>query len=162
MRVGGTEEQIIQRASDWCTDVARVGCVLCQVAGMPARLVYLADIGKAYSGHAIIEAFYSGRWGAVDSSTGVIYSHRDGRPAGTWELMRDPALLAAHARPGATYTNAGQFSAAAIVNYSVADRDAYDYSVSGLNDYYRSILAQSARGWPAGLRWLHDEDKAAE
>ena len=32
MRFGGTEEEIIVRGSDWCTDVARVGCALCQVA----------------------------------------------------------------------------------------------------------------------------------
>ncbi|MCY3737030.1 MAG: hypothetical protein OXG13_11545 [Gemmatimonadaceae bacterium] len=28
MRFGGTEEEIIERGSDWCTDVARVGCAL--------------------------------------------------------------------------------------------------------------------------------------
>jgi transglutaminase-like putative cysteine protease len=39
IRLGGTEEEIIDRGSDWCTDVARVACVLCQVAGLPARLV---------------------------------------------------------------------------------------------------------------------------
>lgn len=66
MRIGGTEEEIIRRGSDWCTDVARVGCVLCQVAGLPARLVYLADTTQAYSGHVIIEVYRGGLWGAVD------------------------------------------------------------------------------------------------
>ena len=28
MRFGGTEEEIIERGSDWCTDVARAGCAL--------------------------------------------------------------------------------------------------------------------------------------
>jgi len=32
--VGGTEEEIVRRGSDWCSDVARVGCALCQVAGL--------------------------------------------------------------------------------------------------------------------------------
>ena len=43
LRFGGTEEDIISRGSDWCTDVARVACVLCQVVGVPARIVNLYD-----------------------------------------------------------------------------------------------------------------------
>ncbi|HUU42554.1 MAG TPA: hypothetical protein VMX57_02180 [Planctomycetota bacterium] len=39
MRLGGTEEEILRRGSDWCTDVARVGCILCQVADVPSRHV---------------------------------------------------------------------------------------------------------------------------
>jgi hypothetical protein len=35
----------------------------------------------------------------------------------------------------------------------------YDYPVSSMNDYYRSILERSLQGWPGGLRWLHEEDK---
>jgi len=158
MRIGGTEEQIIERGSDWCTDVARVGCILCQVAGVPARIVNLADTERPYSGHVIIEAYRSGTWGAVDTSINVLYRRPDGKPATTWELMNDPPLVEAHARPGAIYSRPGQFRAAAIVNYLVADSGRYDYTVSGVNAYYRSILEQSKQGWPGGLRWLHGED----
>ena len=51
MRFGGTEEQIIARCSDWCTHIARVACVMCQVAGVPARLVSLFNLSQVYSGH---------------------------------------------------------------------------------------------------------------
>ncbi|MGH2369879.1 MAG: transglutaminase-like domain-containing protein, partial [Chloroflexota bacterium] len=88
MVLGGTEEQIIERRSDWCTDLARVACVLCQDAGMPARLVYLADTRRAYGAHAIIEAYRGAAWGALDPTTGVVYRHPDGRPASTWDLQR--------------------------------------------------------------------------
>ena len=44
--LGGTEEEILNRGSDWCTDVARVGCVLCQIARLPSRLVNLFDTGS--------------------------------------------------------------------------------------------------------------------
>jgi hypothetical protein len=71
--------------------------------------------------------------------------------------MREPALVEAG---GGFYSQPEQFRAAAIANYSVADRDGYDYTVSGVNDTYRSILTESARGWPGGLRWLHGEDAA--
>jgi transglutaminase-like putative cysteine protease len=157
MRVGGTEEEILSRGSDWCTDVARVACVLAQVAGLPARIVNLFDTAHAYSGHVIIEAFRGGTWGAADSSTGVVYRHSAGRPATTWELMRTPELIERHS---GFYSTPDQFRAAAVVNYLVADRAAYDYTVAGVNAYCRSILENAARGWPGGLRWLHGEDKS--
>jgi len=159
MVVGGTEEEIIARGSDWCVNVARVACALCQLVGIPARLVYLCNSVQAYCGHAIIEAHRQGTWGAVDSSTNVVYRHGDGKPATTWDLMNEPGLTGAHRRPGAAYTHPDQFKAAAVVNYFVWDRTRYDYTVSGINDYYRSILEMANRNWPGGLRWLHGEDR---
>lgn len=159
MRIGGTEEQIIARGSDWCTDVARVGCILYQVAGLPARLVFLADTARAYSGHAIVEVYRDERWGAVDTSTAVVYTGDDGRPATTWRLMNDPSLIQANAVEGACYSTPGQFRSAAIANYFVGSHDGCDYTVTGLDAYYRSILEQSDKGWPGGLRWLHGEER---
>ncbi|MCL4545163.1 MAG: hypothetical protein M1118_11300 [Chloroflexi bacterium] len=159
LRLGGTEEEIIARGSDWCTDLARVACALCQVAGLPARLVSLADTARAYSGHDIIEVYRDGAWGAVDPTTDVVYRHGDGAPASTWEIQRDPSLLVAHQRGDETpCSTPDQFRAAAVVDYGIWERERYDYTVSGLNDYYRAILEQANRGWPGGLRWLHEED----
>ncbi len=158
MRFGGTEEEIIQRGSDWCADVARVGCALCQVAGFPARLVILIDTEKAYSGHVIIEVHRAGVWGAVDPEMNVIYRHRRGRPASIWELMNDPDLIERHWRGESTlYTTFDQFRGAAISNYFIWRWREYDYTVSEINNYYRSILEMSIKGWPGGLRWLHRE-----
>ena len=100
-----------------------------------------------------------GRWGAVDAATAVAYRDASGRPAATWELMRDPALVVANAPRAQHYSTPDQFRAAAAANYSAADRADYDYTVSRLNAYCRSILEQSERSWPGGLRWLHGEDK---
>lgn len=69
-----------------------------------------------------------------------------------------PGPSLAHQRGGAPYTFPEQFATAAIATYAVADADSYDYTTSGVNAYYRSILAQAAKGWPGGLRWLHGED----
>ncbi|MBI3946989.1 MAG: hypothetical protein HY321_13780 [Armatimonadetes bacterium] len=155
-RLGGLEEEIIRRGSDWCTDVARAACALCQVAGIPARLVCLADTARAYCGHAIIEAARSGVWGAADPSTAVVYRLPGGRPASTWDLMSSPDLIEAHCRAtGGFYTTPGQFRAGAIAEYAIWKRREYDYTVSALNEYYRTILEMSAAGWPGGLRWLH-------
>ena len=158
MRFGGTEEEIIQRGSDWCADVARVGCALCQVAGFPARLVTLIDTEKAYSGHVIIEVHRAGVWGAVDPEMNVIYRHRGGRPASVWELMNDLDLIEHHYRGKPSLYRNGQFRSAAISNYFIWRWREYDYTVSEINNYYRSILEMSTKGWPGELRRLHGED----
>ncbi len=156
---GGTEEEIITRGSDWCPDVARVGCVLCQVAGFPSRMVYLIDPDKAYSGHAIIEVYRAKVWGAVDTLTNVVYRHSTGEPASTWDLMNNPQLIECHWRGESTpYTTVDQFREAAVSNCFVWRWWDYDYTVSRINDYYRSILEMSDQGWPGGLRWLRGED----
>jgi hypothetical protein len=160
MRIGGKEEEIIERKSDWCTDVARVACVLCQVDGFPCRIVNLFDLDHAYSGHVIVETRRAGRWGALDSSTGIVYRAADGLPASVWDLMNNPGLVEEHRkRPGACYTRSEQFRAAGIANYFVWDSLRYDYTVAGMNEYYFSILSMSTKGWPGGLRWLHGENE---
>jgi hypothetical protein len=160
MHLGGTEEEIIRRGSDWCTDVARVACVLCQIAGFPSRIVNLFDLSHAYCGHVIIEVYRGGEWGALDSSTGIVYRRMDGQPASVWELMQDADLIAAHCQdPRAFYTSVEQFQSAGIANYFCWDQERYDYTTSEVNEYYLSILEMSSRGWPGGLRWLYGEDE---
>ena len=158
MQVGGTEEEIIARGSDWCTDVARVACVLLQISGIPCRIVNLFDLDQAYSGHVIVEACRTGVWGAADSSAGVVYRKSDTMPVTVWELMNNPSLLEAYSVKAAGYARAGQFRAAGIANYYCWEHDRCGYTVSGINAYYRSILEMSNRGWPGGLRWLFGED----
>ena len=159
---GGTEEEIIARGSDFCTDVNRVACALFQVAGLPSRIVFLVDTHKAYSGHVIVEVYRHNSWGAVDGLTNVVYLGPDGRPATTWDLMSHPAWIARHYRGRSTFfTRRGQFRAAAVVNYRLGRKDDHDYSVSPVNSYYRSILTLSDRGWPGGIRWLHGEGDAS-
>ena len=159
-RVGGTEEEIIARGSDWCTDTGRVACALLQVAGLPSRMVFLADTHRAYSGHAIVETYRRERWGAVDPLTDVVYLSPDGLPATTWDLMVHPDWIDRHYRGRSTYfTRRGQFRTAAVSNYRLGRREEQDYSVTKVNPYYRSILRMSDRRWPGGLRWLHGEDR---
>ncbi len=158
MQFGGTEEAIISRGSEWCTDIARVACSLCQVAGVPSRIVNLYNTKQAYSGHVIIEAYRQRKWGAVDSSTAVVYRHSDGTPASTWDLMNQPSLIERHQSPSAHCTWVDQFTGADIANYFAWQSKAYDYTLSGINDYCYPILEMSSQGWPGGLRWLHGED----
>ena len=97
----------------------------------------------------------NGVWGTADPVNGVAYRQPDGTPATTWELMQELKLIEAN-WTGRTsfYPDPGRFMGAAIVNYVVWEYDKYDYTVSGLNGYSRSILKMSTKGWPGGLRWL--------
>ena len=160
MLLGGTEEEIIQRGTDWCTDLARVACLLSQIAGFPARIVHLYNLDQAYSGHVIVEINYRAKWGAMDSTTGIVYQQRDGTPASVWNLMNDRELVEGHRlNPRAIFTTPEQFLAAGIANYPCWESEQYDYPVTPFNAYTRSILKMSERGWPGGLRWLHGEDR---
>ena len=159
MRFGGTEEQIITRGSEWCADVARVACVMCQVASVPSRLIWLFNLSQAYSGHQIIEVYNEGGWAAVDPLNGVAYRHPNGKPATTWELMNDEELVrASWLDRSSFYTNPRQFEAAAVCNYLIRQASDFDYTVSPLNDYTRRVLEMADAGWPGGLRWLHGEN----
>lgn len=160
MVFGGTEEQIIDRGSDWCTDVSRVACALLQVGGIPSRIVFQANPDRPYSGHVIVEAWRSGIWGAVDPTCNVVYRHSSGRPASVWELMNDDDLLRRHYRnAGTMYTNPQQFRLSAVVNYRIAHAAGYRYDVGPLNEYSRRVLEMSLAGWPGGRRWLFGEEQ---
>ena len=158
-KFGGSEEEIVRRGSDWCTDVARVACGLSQVAGLPSRLVILEDIERAYSGHTIVETWRGGKWGAVDVTRNEVYRTEDRVPASAWDLMTQPELLGARPDGDADAdSRRGQFSWVAIANYPLGPLEAVDYSVGAINQYYRTILTMSEQGWPGGLRWLFGED----
>ncbi len=163
VRLGGTEEEILRRGSEECADVARVACALYQVAGFPSRPVYTAHARDPYCGHVLVEVSRRGRWGALDPLCHVVYQWPDARPATAWELMGNHALIEAHARPqGTPYTTPGQFGRCAVSAYRFGDVGWYDYSVGGVNDYYRAILKMAQGGWPGGFRWLFGEDRAEE
>lgn len=156
---GGTEEKIIKRGSDWCTDLARVGSILFQIAGFPSRLVTLINIDKAYSGHEIAEVYWNNKWGAIDTTYGIIYRNKEKRPLSVWDLMNDPGLIRINVKRSLANEMIGKFRSAALVNYFAKDFKKYIYTKSKVNDYYRGILKMSSRGWPGGIRWLNNEDK---
>jgi len=156
LRFGGTDEAIIARGSDWCSDVARVAATLARVAGTPSRLVQLADVRRPYTGHTVLEAYRDGRWGCVDAVAAVVYRRPDGAPASAWELMSHPSWF-----PRRRVSLSGPFRRCAIAEYRIPDRSSRLYRTTRVNAYYRSVLRMADRAWPGGLRWLHGEDRIA-
>lgn len=158
IRFGGTEEEIIKFGSDWCTDLARVGCILFQIAGFPSRLVTLINIDKAYSGHEMVEVYWKNKWGAIDTMYGIIYQNKEKRPLSVWDLMNDPNLIRINVKRSLSDEKIGKFRSTALINYFVKNFKNYIYTKSKVNDYYREIFKMSSKGWPGGIRWLNNED----
>lgn len=71
MFFGGTEKEIIERGTDWCSDIARVGCALLQCLNIPARIVYLVNKSEAYNGHTVVEAYIDYHFMLCDFTYGV-------------------------------------------------------------------------------------------
>ena len=164
---GGREEDVIARASYWCTDLARVACVLYQVAGYPSRIIVTANTNYAYCGHTVAEVYYDGKWCLTDPNAGVVFRHGDSSPASAWDVhsdyetanrvyrINDPASVEGN---GIFFPPGEQFESVAIVNYYVDDIDKYSYETSGTNEFYRKILQNSDDKWANGLRWIHGEE----
>ena len=167
MIFGGTEETVVERGTYWCTDIARVACIMFQIAGFPSRMLTTANIKFAYCGHEVTEVYYANKWGVADPTSGVVIRHPDGTPASAWEIQNnyDIANQSFYRKypkseeegyiffpPGEQYESVG------ISNYYANEKEKYSYETSKVNDYCRAILRNSDEQWASGLRWIHGED----
>ena len=136
---GGTEEIVIAKGSDWCHEIARVYCALCQVLRIPSRLVYTASDDD---GHVIAEAYWREAWTLVDPLAAKVYRRSDGSPISALDLkFSSPEELAdfTAARDG-YYVNPVFFQHVSVAEYWLADSEKYDYGISPCNDYYALFL----------------------
>jgi len=164
---GGTEEDVIERTSYWCSDIARVACVLFQIAGFPSRIIVTANTKFAYCGHIVAEVYYDDNWCLTDPNGGVVFRHENGAPASAWEVHNDydvanrsycisnPSCMEGS---GIFFPPGEQFESVAIVNYYIGDMKKYDYTTSVTNGFYKKILKNSEEKWAGGLRWVHGEE----
>lgn len=139
---GGTEEELIKRGTEICTELSRVLCVLAQIAGMPARLVYLFDMDRRNWGHGVTEIYVrtNSNWAVFDATSNVCYSMSDGRLASAWDLCKHPEVVNNHPEHlKKPYVSSTFYKCSAIANYSVWDWKKYDYRWNPINDYYRRI-----------------------
>lgn len=85
---GGTEEQLIDKGENLCECLGRLLVALCEVAGIPGRIV-MHNVG----GHIAAEAWTEGKWGYVDPRCGVYFLKADGTLASVQELLEHPAII---------------------------------------------------------------------
>ncbi|MBD3293437.1 MAG: hypothetical protein GF393_10970, partial [Armatimonadia bacterium] len=135
---GGTEEQLIAKGERLCETLGRLYVALCEVAGIPGRIV-MHDIG----GHIAAEVHVDDGWVYVDPRCGVYFRKAAGTLASVRELCDDPSIL--RAQPQSVKDDVGEqwtweervtkceqryFDTREIngfQNYSLADADRYRY-----------------------------------
>lgn len=145
MFFGGTEQQILERGTDWCADMARVGAVLAQCCGIPCRIVHLVNLNKAYNGHVVCEAYYDGSYGVVDFLMG--YQFYGDKPISAWELLTNKEPL-----KDCHEEYQGYYTAIAINEYDPTDPK-NDYTVSTPNQYCMNLIYGEHNG-----QWIMGED----
>lgn len=145
MRFGGTEQQILQRGTDWCAEPCPVGVALLNCAGIPARIGHLVNPDRPYNGHVVVEAHYDGRFGALD----FVYGSRFGAaaPLSLWELHRSPQQIRKQIEPSLWDYYEGLYKMVAVSDYDPAD-PANDYTVSTPNEYYRKLMSENQQDGP--------------
>lgn len=155
MCFGGREKDILARGTDWCADMSRVGCVLLQCLGIPARIVHLVDLNKAYNGHVVCEAFYEGSYGICDFIYGVLCYEE--RPLSAFYLQNNKGLISkCYKKYYDEYTPEmnieGMFSGVAINEYNITSRE-NKYIESKVNDYYLRLINEQHNN-----TWIMNED----
>ena len=146
MLFGGTEKEILERGTDWCADMARVGAVLLQCLDIPCRIISLVNLEKAYNGHVIGEAFYEGKYGLVDFIYG--YQMLSDRPVSARDVQENPSLLDSYPEE-----YRGMFSGIAVNEYDPTNPD-NDYTVSKPNEYYMKLIYEDHKD-----QWIMGEDR---
>jgi hypothetical protein len=82
------EDGLLASGTAWCNEQARVFTRLCQLAGIPARLVFLT-YSDAKSGHVISEFYADGCWCMADSSWNIVFPAEDGHLMSAAECHAD-------------------------------------------------------------------------
>ncbi len=168
MIFGGTEKEILERGTDWCADMARVGAVLLECMGIPARIVHLANLSRAYNGHVVVEAYYEGKYGVCDFISGyLLYNSRPLDAAELWRslthdnkksaeggwgcLSQVPELISGIVAQDKLAEYVPLFTGVAINEYFPMN-PGNDYSTSMANDYYLKMIDNAGRekGWFMG------------
>lgn len=155
MIFGGIEKDIINRGTDWCSDMARVGCVLLQCNYIPARIVHIVDIQKAYHGHVVCEAFFEGGYGVCDFIFGVV--GYDKSPISAWQMsLSKNKITKCYARDYKLYSEKnnfeGLFSKVSVNEYDIMDKN-NKFTESKSNDYTMRIITDDHNG-----NWFMGED----
>lgn len=152
MLFGGTEKEIIERGTDWCADISRVGAALLQCLKIPSRIVVLVNKDVAYNGHQIVEAHVDGEYMMCDFIYGVvgknntIYSVRD--------LLNEPIqvrkIYQSHVKEDSQLDYiSGLYNSTAISEYDITK--SYNYTISRPNEYYLKMMRFKHDGqWQMG------------
>ena len=152
MIFGGTEKEIIERGTDWCTDISRVGCALFQCLKIPCRMVTLVNTKQAYNGHTVCEAIVDKQFIMCDFTYGVL-GYLD-------ESYSAKSLISDHNAVEKIYLDVissennreyilGLYDKAGYNDYDITKE--HNYNKSKPNEYYLSMMKLNHDGtWKLG------------
>jgi hypothetical protein len=83
-----SDEDLLKSHTGWCNEQARAYVRLCQVAGIPARMLFLFYADRK-SGHVIAEFYADGRWSMADASWCCVFPAPDGHLMSAAECHTD-------------------------------------------------------------------------
>lgn len=127
--LGGTEEEVLRKSWRMCNETSRLLCVLCQIAGIPARGVFcFADPLTRVMSHAMTEVFFDGKWNLVEQNFGVMFLMKDGYFASVVELRDGPDIINSRADVGWQHAANALFGGAvSILPYDGDHTERYEY-----------------------------------
>ena len=129
--LGGDEESVLRKGWHMCNEITRVLVFLCQMAGIPARTVFMfTDPLTLVGGHAVTEIFFDGKWNMVENNQGVMFRQDDGYFASVVQLRDDPSIV--NSRPdvggGLCLCHAAYTGPISVLPYSIDRVDHYSYA----------------------------------
>lgn len=160
---GGTEEELIEKPDILCETLSRLMVALCEVAGLPGRIVM-----HVLGGHITTEIRIDGSWAYIDPRCGMYFRTPEGRLASVLELWRDPSVI--RSQPDEVksdvsrqwtwsfrawkcenmYFNPNEVNG--FENYSLADSERYDYTRIPRRQALDGGLMEVNRAYVAALR----------
>ena len=124
---GGTEEEVIKKGSPLAAERARVLCLMAQIAGLPARMVFLAR-DEPVERHTVVEIFLGNRWCVLDAFSGRFYAWPKHGYASAWDVRTLPQLVDNSPDRGRVrYVDAAYFRHVAIATYDLSGTASYSY-----------------------------------
>ena len=124
---GGTEEEVIKKGSPLAAERARVLCAMAQIAGLPARVAFLART-EPVERHTIVEIFLGNRWSVFDAFSGRFYAWPKHGYASAWDVHTLPQLVDNSPERGRVrYVDSAYFRHVAVATYDIADSASYSY-----------------------------------
>lgn len=129
---GLLDEPLLASGGGFCNEQARVFVRLCQVAGIPARLVFLFYADHR-TGHTIAEFYVDGRWSMADTSWFCLFPAEDGHFLSAAEAHDDGPN---HARVQAVYRRRFE-ELLKLTDEQLGDRDRSGEPRKGLEERLR-------------------------
>lgn len=124
---GGTEEEVIKKGSPLAAERARVLCALAQVAGLPARIAFLARPDPPER-HTVTEIFLYTKWSVFDGFSGRFYPWPKHYYASVPEIQAIPGMVDQAADHGRDrYVDSAYFRHVAVAEYPIEDFGHYAY-----------------------------------